>query len=66
MPYSQVSKKSGKVYYLHIVKALNGGTLYNFKLTIGPNSMEQLPNGYMPVEIKNGTFRLKRIDIKKT
>ncbi|MBM4404951.1 MAG: hypothetical protein FJ039_02035 [Chloroflexi bacterium] len=54
MPFSTVSKKSGKTYYLHSKNVtLKGGqkqTIYYFAGKAGPNALPSLPTGYKVVE----------------
>lgn len=54
MPYSTVSKKSGKTYYLHSkTVTLKGGqkqTIYYFAGKAASNSINALPSGYKVVE----------------
>jgi hypothetical protein len=50
MPFSAISKKSGKTYYLHAcLRKLRGGqevVLYYFAGTPGEGVLESLPKGY--------------------
>lgn len=54
MPYSVVSKKSGKTYYLHSrLQKLRGGqevTLYYFAGEPGEGALDALPEGYEVAE----------------
>jgi hypothetical protein len=65
MPYSVVSKKSGKTYILHSRnQQLKGGqhvVLYYFAGEAGPGAMEALPEGYEVSEnSKTGLPLLKK------
>jgi hypothetical protein len=65
MPYSVVSKKSGKTYFLHSRnQKLKGGqqvVLYYFAGEPGAGAMEELPTGYEVSEnTKTGLPLLKK------
>ncbi len=65
MPYSVVSKKSGKTYYLHQRnQELRGGrtvTLYYFAGAPGEGAIDALPAGYVVSEnAKTGLPLLKK------
>jgi hypothetical protein len=65
MPFSVVSKKSGKTYILHSRnQKLKGGqevVLYYFAGTAGDGAMESLPDGYEVSEnSKTGLPLLKK------
>ena len=65
MPYSVVSKKSGKTYFLHSRnQKLKGGQhvmLYYFAGAAGEGAMEGLPDGYEVSEnTKTGLPLLKK------
>lgn len=65
MPYSVVSKKSGKTYFLHSRnQKLKGGQqvmLYYFAGTAGEGAMDALPEGYEVSEnLKTGLPLLKK------
>ena len=65
MPYSVVSKKSGKTYILHSRNQhLKGGqqvVLYYFAGEAGPGAMDALPEGYEVSEnTKTGLPLLKK------
>jgi hypothetical protein len=65
MPFKVISKKSGKTYYLHskLVKLAGGRkqTIYYFAGTIGDNTLDKIPDGFMVSENnRTGLPMLKR------
>ncbi len=65
MPYSAVSKKSGKTYFLHAKEVtLKGGRLqriFYFAGVPGPTALDSLPSGYQVIENeRTGLPLLKR------
>ena len=62
MPYSTVSKKSGKTYYLHSRTNKPGGTpLYFFAGEVKAGAIDELPAGMTVVEnARTGLPMLKR------
>jgi YHS domain-containing protein len=66
MPFTVISKKSGKTYYLHSrLQKLRGGqevTIYFFSSTVGEGAIDTLPEGYEVSEnAKTGLPLLKKI-----
>ena len=67
MPYEAISKKTGKTFYLHakdITLRNTGGRGYKihyFASEIGPNAVDQLPEGHEVYEHKHtGTLFLQK------
>jgi hypothetical protein len=60
-PFSVISSKSGKTFYLHAAPMANGNVQYFFSLTVRDNAIAEIPGGYELTELPTGLPALRKV-----